>query len=149
MGLRRFLSGRRSKDSDDEGRPPKPEPDELEKEQKVSRYEATVEYQNGETETFECYGADRGDHTVTFKLDLKPNTSLLFDEPTLRHETRSVNYETLAREPVLERAGTDLVTFTYTLEWEWGYAGYPTIGLNKTWAPSPTDLSVTVEPVEG
>lgn len=149
MGLLQRLLGN-TDDSDDGGRPPKPDVEEGEKRFERTRYEATVEYRNGDVETFECYGIySRGDAVVKFNTDPYAKASLYKGEATYDYDRRKINYETLAREPELTEVATDTFVLTFTREWEWSTGPGSFNHGPKEWHEEHEDISLTVERGDG
>lgn len=131
-----------SDDSTDE-RPPKPDDESDGWSRELARYRATVEYRNGEVETFECYGVkERGEAQIVFFTDPTAGISI---EGRLRTDfaERSINYETLSREPETEEVATDRLVVTYDVEYEWTYPRNRT-GFDKTWVGRKKNVEVDV-----
>jgi hypothetical protein len=112
MGLFDWFGSTGDSSSD---RPPKPDDDTGQKEVEATRYEATVHYRNGESESFECYGIySRGDDVVKFNTN--PYAKRNYKRwATYSYDRRKINYETLAREPTLTKLAEDTFVIDYTI----------------------------------
>lgn len=77
--------------------------------------QVTVEYRNGDTETFESYGSNRSDHSIAFRTEPKISHtwSQIRDYPTIDYNHRRISFETLNREPVAEWVATEKWRITY------------------------------------
>lgn len=146
MGLRELLFGTSGSD-EDSGRPPKPDVEQDTKRLERTRYEATVEYRNGDVETFECYGIySRGDTVVKFNTDPYGKASWYGDnEAGHSYRRRKINYETLAREPELEELATDTFLLSFTREWEWSTGGAAYHRASYDWHETHEDVELTVQ----
>lgn len=143
MGLLNSIFG----SSDGDERPPKPDVESGERRVDVTRYEATVEYRNGDVETFECYGIySRGETRVKFNTNPYAKRSISYWEPTYGYNRRTINYETLSREPELVELAEDTFVIAYTEDWEWSRGpGSSRIGAPKDWREKPTDMQLMIE----
>ena len=137
------ISRFRSTDTSDDERPPKPEPHDERGEIEKTRYEATIEYRNGDTETFECYGiySKDGDR-VTFNTGPYAKRSWN-GGVTYSFNRRSIHYETLAREPVLDEIATDTFVLTWTVDYEWKRSSSHSFASNE-WCETEQDAELTV-----
>lgn len=131
--------------SDDEERPPEPDSYHDTTEKERPRYEATIEYRNGDVETFDCYGIyRRNDAGVTFNTD--PYASRGYSGGvTHSFDRRSENYEVLAREPELEEVATDRFVISYRVEWEWETPGVALPSTDKEWCKTHYNVTLDVE----
>lgn len=126
-------------------RPEKPEPEDKSKSYDLTRYEATIEYRNGDTETFECYGvSNRGDHYITFHTGPYGHTTYN-RTVTNSFDRRSENYETLAREPILEELATDTFTLTWTEDYVWERPRHSSYDSDEEWCAKPADVELSIE----
>jgi len=124
-------------------RPPKPESEDIERTKKGAVCEVAVEYHNGDVETVECYGIRRGEDVFTLLTEPYPSKS--DGEVYVRYKRETINYETLAREPIVERVGTETHRVTFTREHEWKYGGMGEVGMKKKWRPVAKEAEVTAE----
>jgi len=81
---------------------------------------------------------------VSFNTDPYARVNIEGD-PTYNYDRREINYETLAREPVLEEIGTGVFELSSNVTWEWGYRGLPSFGQSKEWVRG-LSSPVTVTP---
>ena len=115
-----WLKRRLSSDEEPED-PGPPEPSEGEREWTLTVYSATVEYRNGDTETFECYGKyTRGD-TVGFNVSLDWYT--YNDHVSRKYQRRTEHYEVLDREPELEELRDETWRVSWRTEWSQNFRG--------------------------
>lgn len=99
-------------------KPDPPEDESLERQMSLDVYETTVEYRNGDTETFKNYGRSKtGKHVVTYKTEPTPH-SVGGMTPRMHYDTRSFNYEVLSREPEDELIAGETWELTWTKTWK-------------------------------
>lgn len=134
----RWLKRRFSSDSEDDD-PDPPTPNEGSEEWNLTVFEAAIEYRNGDTETFECYGAYQRGDTVRFNLSLDWYTRN--DYVSRTYDRRTEHYEVLAREPQLEEVREETWHVEWRTEWSQNYRGL--------WEESVDRDSVDVERVDG
>lgn len=78
-------------------------------------YEVTVEYRNGDVETFETYLTSlRRDHEVSFKVEPKTRRSYNRGSPSIEYTRRPISFEVLARDPIEEHIATETWKVSYT-----------------------------------
>lgn len=145
MGLLSRILGTGDVDTGNE-RPPKPDVEAGQKAVTRTRYEATVEYRNGDVETFECYGIySRGEDRVKFNTN--PYGKRCLYDKTAEHSygRRKINYETLAREPELTELGTDTFILTFTRNWDWSTGpGYDGRNTSYDWHEKHEDIELEI-----
>lgn len=132
MGILSRLTSLRG--SQDDERPPKPEDEQ--REEKIERdvYRVTVEYRNGDTETFDTYGRyNTGSHKITYNVELQPKTKNYSDpgDAAYTYDRRRIHWGVLARDPVEERVGTE----TWRLTWIVTYQEKTKFGEFVRWEP--------------
>lgn len=94
--------------------PPKPAVGERSKEVTLSVYAVDLEYRNGDTETLRTYGLyGREKHGVRYKMAPRYHEPFMDGKPYVTYSKRTVNYEVLAREPILREVGEE----TWELRW--------------------------------
>lgn len=146
MGLlKKILPG--STDDTERKKPPIPD-DEGNGDYKVverTRYKATVEYRNGDTEIFECYGIySKDEDYVEFNISPGPYRSMYSGKAKHTYERDSYHYETLAREPELEKIATDTFVICYTITYDWDGGMFAERG---EWTEEHEDIELSV--IEG
>jgi hypothetical protein len=131
---------------DSQEKPPKPDAYEDSKTREITRFEATIEYRNGDTETFECYGVySRGGDYIKFNTNPYGRTNFK-GKPSHGYNRRAEHYELLAREPELEEVATDRFTLSYRVAWEWKRASnVPRHHQPRKWCESYEDIELTVD----
>lgn len=88
----------------------------VEEEHLLNVYEVELEFQNGETKTFEAYNeGDRHNGQIHYSTDLKLETSTSRTGAKVRieGEFESYNVEVLAREPKVRKVADELWVVTY------------------------------------
>lgn len=138
MSLLDRLLGR---DTDEEVPPPKPPDEQRQRDLEFDVYEVTVEYRNGETETFESFGRyHTDDHTIRYNVEPYPVAYNRYGEADARHgfARRTVNYAVLAREPIERHVRTE----TWRLSWTVTHTERPSWSDKPRWKPEATDLSI-------
>lgn len=147
MGLLDILrSGSKDEGEDSDGRPPKPDPEQREKTVERTRYTATVEYRNGDTEQFECYGIySRGEDMVKFNTDPYGKEDWYSRSLSYSYDHREIHYETLSREPIMEEVATDRFVATADVNWVWERPNtLASFGHAKDWREGFSDISLEV-----
>ena len=119
-----------TEETEDE-RPPKPD-DRTETEVFTpTQYTVEFEFRNGETETRECLGYERGESQFTIKTGLESEVAFGERRERVTYTTDTINYETLAREPVVAKDGEA----RYRVEWhvthDWSTRG--SMSYNLQW----------------
>lgn len=128
-------------DGGDEDIPERPPDEQTHREREFEVYEVTVEYRNGDTETFESYGRySEGPDEYVWNTGLKPRRSLGTGKAYYTYDRRSIPTELLAREPVFEEIRTE----TWRLSWTTTYEKDTYFdGSFKKWSETPVDLELS------
>jgi hypothetical protein len=146
MGLLDWFRSNGGNDGNDRPARPEGHGERAEKTLERTKYEAVIEYRNGKTESFECYGIySRGENLVKFNTDPYGRQDLS-REASYSYDRRTENYEVLACEPVLGEIGTDRFVIEYTVEYDWKRPRMPLPSDGKEWVETHTDIELTVEP---
>lgn len=113
-----------------EKRPPKPEEEAKSLTRELTENEVSIEYRNGDTETFKAFNVYSKDgNTITYNVSAYPRVSLS-GTTKIGYERRTISYEVLAREPVMEEVETRTYRLTWETEYEWEC---PQHGRPKIW----------------
>jgi len=118
--------------SETEERPPKPVEEGVETTTvEKDLYEVTLHYQNGDSETRECYGTEQREFNFVLHTEFETELPKYDTSQRLKPVGELVNYTVLARDPIVEKVGTVEYEITVETELSWQYPMWSVRG--KEW----------------
>lgn len=122
--------------TDDDTRPPEPDPEVEEHETEIPIYEVSAAFVDGSTETYRACYINHGERGVEL-TDGGPRTTSYHVE-IAAEDVEFIPYETLTRPVETEQVGTWIIEYRQTYRYKWHYRGrwkkrsYPEVEILST-----------------